>query len=82
MALALTRNPITRDAKVSVIPRFHLPAQPDQSLEDAASRWCWPVPVGWPGWREVEVTHFGLAWAPYWRVPNPAGWTDELPAYR
>jgi hypothetical protein len=31
---------------------------------------------------DVEVTHFGLAWAPYWRVPNPAGWTDELPAYR
>jgi hypothetical protein len=31
---------------------------------------------------DVEVTHFGLAWAPFWRVPNPAGWTDELPAYR
>jgi hypothetical protein len=31
---------------------------------------------------DVEVTHFGLAWAPYWRVPNPAGWTDEVPAYR
>jgi hypothetical protein len=31
---------------------------------------------------DVEVRQFGLAWAPYWRVPNPAGWTDELPAYR
>jgi hypothetical protein len=26
--------------------------------------------------------HLGMAGAPFWRVPNPGGWTDELPAYR
>jgi hypothetical protein len=31
---------------------------------------------------DSQVTHFGLAWAPFWRVATPDGWIDLRPAYR
>ncbi|HJT76649.1 MAG TPA: hypothetical protein VJ739_05560, partial [Gemmataceae bacterium] len=31
---------------------------------------------------DVQVTHFGLAWVPFWSVPRPDGQADLLPAYR
>ncbi len=31
---------------------------------------------------DVHVTHFGLAWAPYWRTTGPDGQTQLAPAYR
>jgi hypothetical protein len=31
---------------------------------------------------DVQVTHFGLAWVPFWNLPGPDGRADLRPAYR
>ena len=31
---------------------------------------------------DVHVTHFGLAWAPYWRMAGAGGQAKAAPAYR
>lgn len=31
---------------------------------------------------DVQVTHFGLAWVPFWNLPAPDGRPDLRPAYR
>jgi hypothetical protein len=30
---------------------------------------------------DVQVTHFGLAWAPYWQVPAGGGQVQMVPAW-
>jgi hypothetical protein len=35
-----------------------------------------------PRRQDVQVVRFGLAWAPFWEVQNPAGGTQLVPAYR
>ena len=42
-----------------------------------------PIIVGYdPRRADVQITHFGLAWAPHWQVPSATGQASLVPAYR